>query len=79
MHLCCCIYFILWCGYICFILIDLVLENIYIEANKERKEKKKTVYLSYLAARWPLGPRPDSLAFASVWASPARSGQLGRA
>jgi energy-converting hydrogenase Eha subunit H len=46
----------LWCGYIYFILIDLVLENIYIEIKKRKKKKKrKIVYLSYLAARWSMG------------------------
>jgi hypothetical protein len=55
MHSCCCIYFILWCGYICFILIDLVLENIYI--SEEKKEKKnKTNYSPTWRPGKPPGP-----------------------
>jgi hypothetical protein len=54
MHSCCCIYFILWCG---FILFWFEFETLFEKVWKETKEKKTTYLLGPKAVGRPALPR----------------------
>jgi hypothetical protein len=58
MHSCCCIYFILWCGYICFIWFGLGkfdLKMCLEKLEKKRNKRKKTTYLLTWRLEGPFG------------------------